>query len=247
VRMFGWVDKVDDTCVIATEFFHIAGAPLWPLASHLVDTTTMVTSREVEEQFLATEFREMTSFKSVPMGLHRRSVAAGYMRTWGVIAAMFGWAIATQAAAFLYIGGVLIVAGLTFRRFSYLRLGDQLVLAGLGAMLGSVGGLWVSHPIAAVIGALGTGTVYLSMRWKRATIERARQLGRMLGIDPEVIEMRHTLTERAASQSKEEPQRAELPEARLIERPSAPVVPIASAAPEQIEPASDAPRFLGKR
>jgi hypothetical protein len=238
MRMFGWIDRVEDTCVVATEFVQLAGVPLWPVRSQLIDTSTLQTMRDREERLFATELSEITTFRAVPLGRDRRSILAGYLRAWGVIALVFGAATALQSMTVVYAGTVVLAAGLVARKQSYLKLADQLVLVGLGAMAGIGGELVVSRHVALVIAAAAAGGIAITMQWRRATKERAAHFAKLLGIAPDVIEQRRTLDERAA-----QPASPALPTARatIASRPSP---PITTTAPERVEPATDTPKFL---
>lgn len=77
-RLYGRIDRVDGVC-IATQFTHAYGVPLVPGPTFLV-------------------LREMgTRFESLPLPRSGRSIAAGYLRVWGILGALV--ALSTVAFA----------------------------------------------------------------------------------------------------------------------------------------------------
>jgi hypothetical protein len=79
-RFYGTVERCG-TSRIATRFFHIYGMPLLPLGSVLV-----------------TEEGEDNSYRGIPLGLHLRSLAAGYARLWLPLAAVVMLIVAWQGS-----------------------------------------------------------------------------------------------------------------------------------------------------
>lgn len=69
-RLYGTVERCG-TSRIATRFFHVYGMPLVPLGSVLV-----------------TEEGEDNTYRGIQLGLHLRSLAAGYARLWLPLAAV---------------------------------------------------------------------------------------------------------------------------------------------------------------
>src|SRR5450631_2860639 len=71
-RMYGSVDQVG-TASVRTRFFHISFLPIVPLGSYAV---------------LDQGSGAANTFRGIPIGLHGRSVLAGYLRVWGFVGAI---------------------------------------------------------------------------------------------------------------------------------------------------------------
>ena len=180
-RLFGWVDRVDGTCGIATSFFQLGGLPLLPEKTHLVDTTTL----EVERGAL----REQTSYMIVPQPrLDKRSVFAGYARTWGSLAAGVLIAAAAQSGYLLLWGLILWIAAWVLVAMSQLRLASAIGLGAWAAITGSFTPITWPVVVLGLVGAIAAATTLV---WRRATLPRAFELGGMLGIADDDIELRH--------------------------------------------------------
>jgi hypothetical protein len=220
MRLFGWI-AVDDTHALATRFVHVAGLPIWPGATELVDTSTITVERGRKRHLLSTTVIEHTQYRAQTVPHDRRSVLAAYLRTWGALVACIGIAGVLHAQSLAIVGGVVFVVGRGFSRFAFLRVGNLCSLVGVGLIVGGLGGylvrpVWTGSLVA--IGLLATAATW-SWRTKPPVARRADG--------------------RAA---------AKLPRAVVIEQAASPampaVTPIASQAPERIEPSSDTPRFL---
>ncbi|HEX2571365.1 MAG TPA: hypothetical protein VH877_17535 [Polyangia bacterium] len=109
-RLYGTVERCG-TSRIATRFFHIYGMPLLPLGSVLV-----------------TEEGEDNSYRGIPLGLHLRSLLAGYARLWLPLVAV-GMLIAALSGSETY---AMDEEGIS---------GKVVALAGLG-IAGLVGSIW---------------------------------------------------------------------------------------------------------
>jgi len=213
VRHFGWI-QVDERRAVGTNFYHLGGLPLWPTNSELVDRSTMVVTMEREWWWHV----EKAQYQAVDIPRHRRSIVAGYLRTWGammIAIALSGLAAwATGDFAIAYLGVVPAVIGRFMRRWISMRRGEPLMLVGLAIMFGAITGLIFPAPFLLLLAVVAG----LALQWTRGFTYKDAPAKPKIARSPVTI-----------------------PKAVARIQPPA-IVP--TYAPEHVEPSTEAPRFL---
>lgn len=216
MRHFGWI-KVDERRAVGTSFYHFGGLPLWPSRhSEIVDRSTMQVWMEREWWWRV----EKTSYEAVEIPRHRKSMIAGYVRTWGalsVVAAVMGlvsWLVGAPEVACL--GVVPFIVGRFFRRWISIRRGEPMMLAGLSMMAGGFVGIFIPLPML-VLGVLAGLAVKATFGFTYKEPPAKPRIARSPLTIPKAV-------------------------ARI--QPPAPPVIVPVQAPEHVEPSTDAPRFL---
>src|SRR3569623_2040572 len=215
MRHFGWI-KVDERRAVGTNFYHLGGLPLGPCTSELVDLSTMQVWMEREWWWRV----EKTTYEAVEIPRHRKSLVAGYVRTWGAliaVAALLGlvsWVMGAPQVACL--GVAPLVVGRFFRRWISIRRGEPMMLAGQSMIVGGFLGIFIPLPLLVLAILAG-----LAVQWTRGFTYKEAP------VKPKIA--RSPLT---------------IPKAVARIQPPAPPVIVPVHAPEHVEPSTEAPRFL---
>jgi hypothetical protein len=165
-RFYGTVDKIDGVFV-ATRFAHLWFIPLIPVESYLV-----LGAGPSRPQGVALSVR-----------LHRRSVTAGYLRIWSLIALFACWPLCDSAG--LLVGLPAAALALAVALFAWLRMGrlspreiqERTAYAQFADAPIDVGLLGVAATVnAKTRGKRGDlGTVNQARAWRKEIDRRARE------------------------------------------------------------------------
>lgn len=187
MRFFGWVDRVDGTCAIGTPFVHFGGLPLVPRASHLVDTTTLVTRQG--------GMGERTDFTSIPLQrVVGTSAFAAYARAYGGVATVLGATaaitrVAGDTTVLSGVGVLLVVAAWILTFTGHVTISNVLEMIGFGLIAGSL----IGFGLGAALAIGGAGALALAATWplRRASRARAIELGAMMGLSADDVDAIH--------------------------------------------------------
>lgn len=212
MRHFGWI-QVDGQRAVGTNFYHLGGLPLWPSNSEIVDRSTMVVDRSRDWLGIT----ETARYQAVDIPRHRRSVLAGYLRTWGVVLGCAAIAGLTRDIMLMELGGLAVVVGRGIGRLFSFRHGDPIMIVGVGVVLGVGVGMVMAWPLLLALAVVAG----LALHWTRGFTYKDAA--------PKPKIARSPLT---------------IPKAVARIQPPAPPVIVPVHAPEHVEPSTEAPRFL---